>query len=102
MSKNIVIIGSGPAGFPCALKLKELGANVTIVEKGDFGGTCLNKGCIPSKSYLNAGYRVHSLEILKGLLKDDKALNFDTSMLSWDKIKQRKTDVILKLRNSLE
>jgi len=100
--KNIIIIGSGPAGYPCALKLKELGANVTIVEKGNFGGTCLNRGCIPSKSFLDAGHRVHSLEILKGLLKDKEALNFDTSMLSWDKIKQRKTDVISKLRNSLE
>lgn len=102
MSKNIIIIGSGPAGYPCALKLKELGANVTIIEKGNFGGTCLNRGCIPSKSFLDAGHRVHSLEILKGLLKDDAGLNFDTSMLSWDKIKQRKTDVISKLRNSLE
>jgi dihydrolipoyl dehydrogenase len=102
MSKNIIIIGSGPAGYPCALKLKELGANVTIIEKGNFGGTCLNRGCIPSKSFLDAGHRVHSLEILKGLLKDSDALNFNTSMLSWDKIKQRKTDVISKLRTSLE
>ncbi|MCK5356893.1 MAG: dihydrolipoyl dehydrogenase [Elusimicrobiales bacterium] len=102
MNKNIIIIGSGPAGYPCALKLKELGANVTIIEKGNFGGTCLNRGCIPSKSYLDAGHRVHSLEILKSLLKDDQELNFNTSMLSWDKIKQRKTDVIGKLRTSLE
>ena len=102
MNKNIIIIGSGPAGYPCALKLKELDANVTIIEKGNFGGTCLNRGCIPSKSYLDAGHRVHSLEILKSLLKDDQELNFNTSMLSWDKIKQRKTDVIGKLRTSLE
>ncbi|MCK4935753.1 MAG: dihydrolipoyl dehydrogenase [Elusimicrobiales bacterium] len=73
-----------------------------MIEKGNFGGTCLNRGCIPSKSYLDAGHRVHSLEILKGLLKEDQTLNFNTSMLSWDKIKQRKTDVIGKLRTSLE
>ncbi len=102
MSKNIIIIGSGSAGYPCALKLKELGANVTIIEKGNLGGTCLNRGCIPSKSFLDAGHRVYSLEILKQLLKDDQTLNFDVAMLSWDKIKQRKTDVILKLRTSLE
>ena len=65
MSKNIIIIGSGSAGYPCALKLKELGANVTIIEKGNLGGTCLNRGCIPSKSFLDAGHRVYSLEILK-------------------------------------
>ncbi|MCG2725444.1 MAG: dihydrolipoyl dehydrogenase [Elusimicrobia bacterium] len=100
--KNIIVIGSGPAGYPCALKLKELGANVTIIEKGDFGGTCLNRGCIPSKSYLDVGHRVHSLEILKDLLKDEKKLNFSVSMLSWNKIKQRKTDVVSKLRTSLE
>ena len=102
MSKKVIIIGSGPAGYPAALRLKELGAEPTIAESRDFGGTCLNRGCIPSKSLLDAGYRVHSLETLKGLMAEGKKLDFSPEMLSWEKIKARRAAAVAKLRTSLE
>ena len=58
MPKKVIVIGAGPGGYPAALRLKELGADVTVVEAWDFGGTCLNRGCIPSKAFLDTGHRV--------------------------------------------
>ncbi len=46
---DIVVIGSGPAGYPAALRAARLGAKVAIIEKDTPGGTCLNRGCIPTK-----------------------------------------------------
>ncbi|MDP2865567.1 MAG: FAD-dependent oxidoreductase, partial [Elusimicrobiota bacterium] len=57
MPKKVIVIGAGPGGYPAALRLKELGADVTVVEAWEFGGTCLNRGCIPSKAFLDAGHR---------------------------------------------
>ena len=102
MSKKVIVIGGGPAGYPAALRLKELGAEPVVAESWDFGGTCLNRGCIPSKSLLDVGYRVHSMEVLKGLMADGKALDFTPDMLSWDKIKARRGAAVAKLRTSLE
>jgi dihydrolipoamide dehydrogenase len=55
MTYDVVIIGSGPGGYVCAIKAAQLGLKVAVVEKRDtFGGTCLNIGCIPSKALLHA------------------------------------------------
>jgi len=102
MSKKVIVIGSGPGGYPAALRLKELGADVTIVEAWDFGGTCLNRGCIPSKAFLDTGHRAHAFEGLRKLLKDGSGVNFSPAMLDWEKVKARRADVIAKLRGSLE
>ena len=51
---DIVIIGGGSAAFSAAIKATEIGAEVAVGEKGVIGGTCLNRGCIPSKSLLKA------------------------------------------------
>ncbi|MEI7528953.1 MAG: dihydrolipoyl dehydrogenase [Elusimicrobiota bacterium] len=102
MSKKVIIIGAGPGGYPAALRLKELGADVAIAEAWDFGGTCLNRGCIPSKAFLDTGHRVHAFEGLRKLLKEDSGVNFSADMLDWGKVKARRAEVILKLRASLE
>lgn len=54
MAKKIVIIGGGPGGYIAAVRAAGLGANVTLVEKENLGGTCLNWGCIPSKIMKNS------------------------------------------------
>lgn len=102
MSKKVIVIGSGPGGYPAALRLKELGAEVSVVEAWDFGGTCLNRGCIPSKAFLDTGHRVHAFDGLRKLLKDGSGASFSADMLDWEKVKARRADVILKLRTSLE
>jgi len=53
--RNVVVIGAGPAGYVCAIRLAQLGQKVTVVEKSEVGGTCLNVGCIPSKAMIAAG-----------------------------------------------
>ncbi len=66
---DVVIIGSGPGGYVCAIKAAQLGLNTAIVEKSPtLGGTCLNVGCIPSKALLHASEMFHEaghgLEVL--------------------------------------
>ena len=54
-SHDLVVIGSGPGGYVCAIRAAQLGLNVAVVEKrATYGGTCLNVGCIPSKALLHA------------------------------------------------
>src|SRR5450631_1089465 len=55
MPYDLVVIGSGPGGYVCAIRAAQLGMKVAVVEKRKtFGGTCLNIGCIPSKALLYA------------------------------------------------
>src|ERR1700736_5050990 len=55
MPYDLVVIGSGPGGYVCAIRAAQLGLKVAVVEKdATFGGTCLNVGCIPSKALLHA------------------------------------------------
>ncbi len=63
-SYDVVVIGSGPAGYVCAIKCAQLGLNTAVVEswsdpkgKPVFGGTCLNVGCIPSKTLLDSSHK---------------------------------------------
>ncbi len=61
MPRNVVVIGAGPAGYVCAIRLAQLGQKVVVVEKEYLGGTCLNVGCIPSKALIAAGVLVNRL-----------------------------------------
>src|SRR6202046_2869275 len=55
MSYDLIVIGSGPGGYVCAIRAAQLGMKVAVVEKmKTFGGTCLNIGCLPSKALLYA------------------------------------------------
>ena len=54
MSYDLIVIGTGPGGYVCAIRAAQLGLKTAVVEKTSFGGTCLNIGCIPSKALLHA------------------------------------------------
>lgn len=56
---DLLIIGAGSAGFAAAIKATELGASVAIVERGALGGTCVNVGCVPSKTLIRAAEAHH-------------------------------------------
>lgn len=54
---DVLVIGAGPGGYVAAIKAAQLGKNVTLVDKeGEFGGVCLNRGCIPSKALISAAH----------------------------------------------
>ena len=57
----MVIIGGGPGGYVAAIRAAQLGAKVTLIEKDKIGGTCLNRGCIPTKALLSDAKLLRSL-----------------------------------------
>ena len=60
---DVIIIGSGPGGYVCAIRCAQLGLKTAVVEGRDtLGGTCLNIGCIPSKAMLHASHMLHEAE----------------------------------------
>jgi len=62
-SYDVIIIGSGPGGYVCAIRCAQLGLKTAVVEGRDtLGGTCLNVGCIPSKALLHASHMLHEAE----------------------------------------
>ena len=83
-----VVIGGGPGGYVCAIRLSQLGLKTACIEsRGSLGGTCLNIGCIPSKSLLNLSEEFHKVKSLanKGIEVGDVKLNLDKMMKSKDK-----------------
>ena len=59
---DVAVIGGGPAGYVAAIRAAQLGAKVIIFEKDTVGGTCLNRGCIPTKTYLKTAEYIHHIE----------------------------------------
>ncbi|HML36447.1 MAG TPA: dihydrolipoyl dehydrogenase [Bacillota bacterium] len=69
---DIAVIGGGPAGYIAAIKGAQLGASVVLFEKSVLGGTCLNRGCIPTKTYLKGAEMIHHIRTAAkyGILND--------------------------------
>lgn len=58
---DAAVIGSGPGGYVCAIRLGQLGKKTVLIERGDLGGVCLNWGCIPSKAVIHAAHVRHEM-----------------------------------------
>ena len=83
-----VVIGGGPGGYVCAIRLAQLGLKTACIEsRGALGGTCLNVGCIPSKSLLNLSEEFHKVKNLssKGIEVGDVKLDLQKMMKNKDK-----------------
>ena len=83
-----IVIGGGPGGYVCAIRLAQLGLKTACIEsRGSLGGTCLNVGCIPSKSLLNLSEEFHKVKNLssKGIEVGEVKLNLQKMMKSKDK-----------------
>ena len=59
---DAVVVGAGPGGYPCAIRLGQLGKKTLCIEKENWGGVCLNVGCIPSKALISAAKRYQELK----------------------------------------
>ncbi len=93
---DIGIIGSGPAGYVAAIRASQKGLSVVLFEKNQIGGTCLNRGCIPTKTIL------HSCNVLAEF-KNTAKLGITAENISFDfsKIQERQKIVSEKIRKSL-
>ena len=101
MSNNfdVIIIGSGPAGYVCAIRSAQLGLKTACVESNNtLGGTCLNVGCIPSKSLL------HSSEIYQKAQKDFSQLGIEVTniKLNLSQMMKNKEESVLALTKGIE
>ena len=84
MAFDLVIIGTGPGGYVCAIRAAQLGMKVAVVEKDEtFGGTCLNVGCIPSKALLHASECYEEVAhrfVQMGIKSSGRELDLDAMM----------------------
>lgn len=81
MSRKVTIIGGGPGGYPAAFILAQQGAQVTLIEKDKLGGTCLNRGCIPTKVLLEASHVLRQMKTAQRMGIRVKEVDMDYSIL---------------------
>ncbi|MBI4396173.1 MAG: dihydrolipoyl dehydrogenase [Elusimicrobia bacterium] len=96
MKKNIVIIGAGPGGEAAAKRAAKKGAQVTLVEKRDLGGLCLNRGCIPSKTLLEAGRLLKHVRAASSYMDGHEA-----ARVRWEALQKKREAVVTSLRAAL-
>lgn len=79
MIYDIAVIGGGPAGYVAAIKAAQGGVKTILFEKDVLGGTCLNRGCIPTKTYLKTAETIHAIRhaALRGINLENTALSVD-------------------------
>jgi dihydrolipoamide dehydrogenase len=95
---DIAVLGAGPGGYVAALKAGQMGARVAIVEKQHLGGTCLNRGCIPSKALLASAQLYHHIQHAGEMGID---LSGGASV-NWPRIQARKDKIIQSLRGGIK
>lgn len=98
LEKDLLIIGSGPGGYVAAIYARKRGLDVGLVEKDRLGGTCLNIGCIPTKSMVQSAHFYDSLKEMEmfGIEGDF------SSSVNIEKVVQRKNDVVDTLVSGIE
>ncbi|HDD44932.1 MAG TPA: dihydrolipoyl dehydrogenase [Candidatus Desulfofervidus auxilii] len=93
---DLIVIGAGPGGYTAAICAAQLGGKVAIIEKGDLGGACLNKGCIPTKSLIAS---IHILDCIR------KAKEFgiviEKEKIDFANVIARKERIVKQLRNGV-
>ena len=98
MNYDLIVIGGGPAGYVGAIRAAQLGKKVAVVEREKAGGTCLNWGCIPTKSLLRNAELYHLMKHRA----TEFGFQFDNLSFDWDKIIGRSRKVADKLAGGIE
>lgn len=93
---DIIVIGGGPGGYPAAIKAAQKGRRVALIEAKELGGTCLNRGCIPSKTLI-----ANALLWKKIQHAQDFGITIANPLFDYSKMAQRKDEVVAKVRNGL-
>ncbi|NLK99102.1 MAG: dihydrolipoyl dehydrogenase [Clostridiales bacterium] len=96
-SYDLIVIGSGPGGYVAAIKAAKLGKKVAIIEKGEIGGTCLNRGCIPTKTLMHSTHFISEAKRMQ-----NAGISFTDLSLDYDKLIERKDEVVARIRKGIE
>ena len=95
---HVVVLGGGPAGDVAALRAAQLGADVTLIEEAELGGTCLNWGCIPTKSLLAGTSLLRKVRRASELgIAIEGSINVD-----FPRMMERKQEIVLRMRSGVE
>src|SRR5690625_280550 len=94
---DTLVVGAGPGGYVAAIRAAQLGQKVTIVDKADLGGTCLNVGCIPSKALIQAGH-------LTEMARENEELGITTEnvQIDFQKVQDWKGGIVNRLTSGVE
>lgn len=94
---QLIVIGAGPGGYEAAIRAAQLGLHTALIDRREIGGTCLNRGCIPTKTML------HSAQLYREASQFERfGLHTENTSFDWAKIHQRKNEVVTKLRSGIE
>ena len=94
---DIAVVGAGPGGYTAAEKAARAGKSVVLFEERELGGTCLNRGCIPTKALLRSAEAYHSAKNSTDLGVSATEVTLDTAVMQ-----ERKSQVVTTLRNGIE
>ncbi|NLT78338.1 MAG: dihydrolipoyl dehydrogenase, partial [Planctomycetes bacterium] len=94
---DVVVIGAGPGGARAARRCAQRGASVALVEKEFIGGTCLNWGCIPSKTLLASAHL-----LMRARSASEMGIDIPSAAPNWPKIQQRRESIITGLRKGMQ
>lgn len=94
---DLLVLGGGPAGYSSAIRARQLGKQVVVVEKERLGGTCLNRGCIPTKALLESANFYGSLKSAQ-----NHGITLDVTGLDYGQVIQKKDKVVQNLVGGLE
>lgn len=93
---DVAVIGGGPGGYPAAIKAAQNGARVALIEAGDLGGTCLNRGCIPTKTLIAHADVLHRIKTA-----DQFGITVGEVSFDYKKMAERKDGVVGGIRKGL-
>lgn len=94
---DIAVLGAGPGGYPAAIRAAQLGKKVALIEAKDLGGTCLNRGCIPSKALIANAEVYHNIQRAQ-----EFGIGVSDIKIDYEAMAKRKDQVVTKMRKGLE
>lgn len=98
-TSDIIIIGAGPGGYETAVEAVRMGLSVTLIERGSLGGTCLNRGCIPTKALCRSAQVAGDMAVASrfGIVADTASWHTDLGVMV-----RRKEQILAQLREAVD